>query len=72
MSQKLEVWKRVGENGIGRSAVRPQGLMVRGYRDAVADALAPGSETFGFVGELDPVHLFVRRKIYDRESVRFR
>src|SRR4029077_3164124 len=70
MSQQLEIRERVSEYSIGRPAVGPQGFVVRGYIDAMADALAPWRKPCGFVGILDSRHFFVCLEIHYRESVR--
>src|SRR5439155_19412590 len=71
MSQQFDIRQRVGENRIGRSAVDPEGLLVRGDPDAVGVAFAPpaAAEPCRLVRGLDSGHLRVLGKIHHREAV---
>ena len=73
MSQQLEVGERVDENSIGRPAVGPESLIVRGNADAVADALAPWGEPEGSSGFLIlATSLWVAKSTTENPFVRFR
>src|SRR5438105_12069673 len=71
MSQEFDIRQRVGENRIGRSAVDPEGLLVRGDADAVGVAFAPpaAAEPCRLVRGLDSRHVRALRKIHHREAV---
>src|SRR5262245_43053834 len=71
MSEQFDIRQRVGENGIGRSAVYPQRLLVRGNTDAVGVAFAPpaAAEPCRLVGGLDSGYLRSLGKIHHREAV---
>src|SRR5258705_12433398 len=71
MSQQFDIRQRVGENRIGRSAVDPEGLLVRGDTDAVGVAFAPpaAAEPCRLVRGLDSGHLRALGKIHHREAV---
>src|SRR5438105_8990548 len=71
MSQEFDIRQRVGENRIGRSAVDPEGLLVRGDTDAVGVAFAPpaAAEPCRLVRSLDSGHFRALGKIHDREAV---
>src|ERR1700730_5797339 len=72
MSQQLEIRERVRYNSIRKLAVDPKRFAVRRDTHAVADvASARCLDRAGFVWELYPSHLLVRRKIHHRESVKF-
>src|SRR6267378_2970519 len=71
MSQQFDIRQRVGENRIGRSAVDPEGLLVRGDTDAVGVAFAPPAvaEPCRLVRSLNSGHLRALGKIHHREGV---
>src|SRR5437016_3371072 len=71
MSQQFDIRKRVGENRIGRPAVDPQSLLVRGDTDAVSVAFAPpaAAKSCRLVRSLNSGHLRALGKIHDREGV---
>src|SRR5262252_7557879 len=71
MSQKFDVRQRVGENRIGRSAIDPESLLVRGDTDAVGVAFAPpaAAEPCRLVGGLNSGYLRALGKIHHREAV---
>src|SRR5258705_13356162 len=71
MSQQFDIRQRVGENRIGRSAVDPEGLLVRGDTDAVGVAFAPpaAAEPCRLVRGLDSGYLRALGKIHHRKAV---
>src|ERR1044072_4659339 len=71
MSKELDIGQRVGENRIGRSAVDPEGLLVRRDADAVGVAFAPpaAAESCRLVRSLDSGDLRALGKIDHREGV---
>src|SRR5439155_324016 len=71
MSQQFDIRQRVRENRIGRSAVDPEGLLVRGDTDAVGVAFASpaAAESCRLVRRLDSGHLRALGKIHHREGV---
>src|SRR6266567_1019857 len=71
MSQQFDIRQRVGENRIGRSAVDPERLLIRGDTDAVGVAFAPSAaaEPCRLVRGLDSGHLRALGKIHHREGV---
>src|SRR5437588_10719836 len=71
MSQQFDIRQRVGENRIRRSAVDPEGLLVRGDTDSVGVAFAPpaAAEPGRLVRGLNSGHLRALGKIHYREAV---
>src|SRR5207249_5153986 len=72
MSQQFDIRQRIGENRIGRPAVDPESLLVRGDTDAVSVAFAPpaAAEPCRLVRRLNSGHLRALGKIHHREAVR--
>src|SRR5262252_8743462 len=71
MSQQFDIRQRIGENSIGRPAVDPESLLVRGDTDAVGVASAPpaGAEPCRLVRGLNSGHLRALGEIHHREAV---
>src|SRR5262249_2678105 len=71
MSHQFDVRQRIDENRIGRPAIDPEGLLVRGDTDAVGVAFAPpaAAEPCRLVRGLNSSHLCALGKIHHREAV---
>src|SRR5438876_12370485 len=71
MSQQFDIRQRVGAYRIGRSAVDPEGRVVRGDTDAVGVAFAPpaAAEPCRLVRCLNSGHLRSLGKSHHREAV---
>src|SRR5215469_17311385 len=71
MSQQFNIRQRIGKNRIGRPAVDPESLLVRGDTDAVGVAFAPptAAEPCRLIRGLNSGHLRALGKIHHRETV---
>src|SRR6266849_2943585 len=71
MSQQFDIRQRIGENRIGRPAVDPESLLVRGDADAVGVTFAPpaAAEPCRLVRGLNSSYLLALGKIHHREAV---